>query len=164
MFSQPAANDESTAMIALDRFGVANLAARPFHELSGGRRQLVIFARAVVSEANILVLDEPTSASDLKNQILILDWIARLSHDDGLTVLMTTHHPHHALAVADDAILTLGQTDFACGSAANVLTEANLRSLYGVDLKRIVFEHAGRIVQTFVPVIPSPRAGIDDPK
>jgi ABC-type cobalamin/Fe3+-siderophores transport system ATPase subunit len=117
----------------------------------------VIFARAVVSEASILILDEPTSAMDLKNQILILDWIARLSHDDGLTVLMTTHHPHHASAVADDALLMLGETEFACGPAEEVLTEENLRALYGVDLKRIVFDHAGKTLRPFVPVILSSR-------
>jgi iron complex transport system ATP-binding protein len=155
LFSRPSAADASASMTALDRFGIAGLADRPFSELSGGERQLVVFARAIVAEAQILILDEPTSALDLKNQIRILDWITRLSHGDGLTVLLTTHHPHHALAVADDALLMLGETNFACGPVGDVLTEENLRTLYGVDLKRIVFEHGGRTVQTLVPVIPS---------
>jgi ABC-type oligopeptide transport system ATPase subunit len=68
--------------------------------MSGGQRQLVIFARALVAEAEILILDEPTSALDLKNQALVLDWIGTLSRTDGLTIVMTTHHPHHALAIA----------------------------------------------------------------
>jgi iron complex transport system ATP-binding protein len=153
LFSQPSAADASAATAALDRFGIAGLADRPFSELSGGERQLVVFARAIVADAEILILDEPTSALDLKNQILILDWIARLSRDHGLTVLLTTHHPHHALAVADDVLLMLGQTEFVCGPAGDVLTEKNLRALYGVDLKRITFEHGGRNIQTLVPVI-----------
>ncbi len=153
LFSHPSAADASAALAALDRFGIADLADRPFSELSGGERQLVVFSRAIVAEAEILILDEPTSALDLKNQIMILDWISRLSRDHGLTVLFTTHHPHHALAVADDVLLMLGQTEFACGPAREVLTEENLRTLYGVDLKRITFEHGGRILQTLVPVI-----------
>jgi iron complex transport system ATP-binding protein len=155
LFSQPSARDEQAALAALNRFGIADFARRPFHELSGGERQMVIFARALVSEADILILDEPTSALDLKNQILVLDWIVRLSHQDGLTVVFTTHHPHHALAIADDVLLMLGEKKFACGPAKQVLSEENLRALYGVDIRLVPFEHAGRMHQTLVPVLPS---------
>ena len=154
LFSQPTAEDEEAAMASLDRFGMADFARHPFHELSGGERQLVIFARALVSEAEILILDEPSSALDLRNQIKVLDWITRLSHEDGLTVLFTTHHPHHALAVADDALLMLGGTRYAHGLANEVLNEENLHSLYGVDLKLLAFEHMGEPHQTLVPVLP----------
>jgi ABC-type cobalamin/Fe3+-siderophores transport system ATPase subunit len=47
LFSQPSAQDEEAAMASLDRFGIADFARHPFHELSGGERQLVIFARAL---------------------------------------------------------------------------------------------------------------------
>ncbi|MDR3764710.1 MAG: ABC transporter ATP-binding protein [Acidobacteriota bacterium] len=154
LFSQPSAEDEEAAMAALERFGIAHFAGHPFHELSGGERQLVIFARALVSEADILILDEPTSALDLKNQIVVLDWITRLSHQDGLTVLFTTHHPHHALAVADDALLMLGGTKYAAGAASEVLSEDNLHALYGVDIKLLSFEHSGHSHETLVPVLP----------
>jgi iron complex transport system ATP-binding protein len=163
LFSQPSAKDEEAAMAALDRFGIAGFSKRPFHELSGGERQLVIFARALVSEADILILDEPTSALDLRNQMVVLDWMTRLSHQDGLTVVFTTHHPHHALAVADNVLLMLGQNEFECGPAGEVLTEKNLRTLYGVDLKRISFEHGGKTVQTLVPVIFSSQAATNAP-
>ena len=154
LFSQPTAEDEEAAMASLDRFGMADFAQHPFHELSGGERQLVIFARALVSEAEILILDEPTSALDLRNQIKVLDWITRLSHDHELTVLFTTHHPHHALAVADDALLMLGGTRYAHGLASEVLNEENLHALYGVDLKLLAFEHKGKSHETLVPVLP----------
>jgi iron complex transport system ATP-binding protein len=154
LFAQPTAEDEESAMMALDRFGIADFARHPFHELSGGERQLVIFARALVSEAEILILDEPTSALDLKNQIIVLDWITRLSHQDGLTVLFTTHHPHHALAVADDALLMLGGSKYACGPANEVLNEENLHALYGVHIKLLSFEHKGEAHETLVPVLP----------
>jgi iron complex transport system ATP-binding protein len=152
LFAQPSRKDAEAALAALDRFALAGLADRPFHELSGGQRQMVIFARALVAEARILILDEPTSSLDLRNQALIIDWIARLAHEDGLTVVFTTHHPHHALAVADAALLMLGERDYASGPARTVLTEANLLALYGVPLKRLSFDHGGRTVETFAPI------------
>jgi iron complex transport system ATP-binding protein len=154
LFSQPTAEDERAALESLDRFGIAQFAQHPFHELSGGERQLVIFARALVSKADILILDEPTSALDLKNQVVVLDWITRLSHQDGMTVLFTTHHPHHALAVADDALLMLGGTRYAVGPVTEVLSERHLQALYGVDIKLIAFEHNGQPREALIPVLP----------
>ncbi|MDR1853834.1 MAG: ABC transporter ATP-binding protein [Azoarcus sp.] len=152
LFSQPGPGDERAALEALARFGMAHLARRPFHEMSGGQRQLVIFARALVAEADILVLDEPTSALDLKNQATILEWIDRLAREEGLTAVFTTHHPHHALAVADRALLMFGEEDYVCGDADEVLSEENLHRLYGIDMKRLEFEAAGERLATLAPV------------
>lgn len=93
-----------------------------------------------MAEVDILVLDEPTSALDLKDQVLILDWIDRLSHEQGLTVIFTTHHPHHALAVADNVLLMLDSARYICAAAGDVLTEDSLHDLYGAPLKRLFFE------------------------
>ena len=118
----------------------------------------MILARALVADADILVLDEPTSALDLKNQAMVLEWISRLSHEDGLTVLFTTHHPHHALAVADTVLLMLGEREFTCGAARQVLTETNLQALYEVPLKHLAFAYHGRQIETFAPVLLPDRA------
>ncbi|MEJ1962843.1 MAG: ABC transporter ATP-binding protein [Gammaproteobacteria bacterium] len=154
LFHQPSPADEAAALQALDRFGMVHLAQRPFHEMSGGQRQLVIFARALVAEADILILDEPTSALDLKNQGVVLEWIDRLSRQEGLTVLFTTHHPHHAHAVAHQAMLMFGESEYACGATAEVLTETNLRRLYEVPMRKVGFEFEGRSLETLVPVYP----------
>lgn len=82
---------------------------------------MVIFARALVSEARIMILDEPTSALDLKNQILVLDWMTRLSHQDGLTILFTTHHPHHALTVVLNSRRTVARSEAPFGSEYSAL-------------------------------------------
>lgn len=155
LFSQPSAEDEAAAMVSLERFGMAHFANHPFHELSGGERQLVIFARALVSEAEILILDEPTSALDLKNQVVVLDWIKRLSREAGLTVLFTTHHPNHALAISDQALLMLGENQYVSGNAREVLTEEHLHALYDIEIKRLLFEHQGEPRVTLVPILPN---------
>jgi iron complex transport system ATP-binding protein len=84
----------------------------------------------------------------------VLDWIARLSRTDGLTIILKTHHPHHALAVADDVLLMMDDTSFACGPTADVLTEDNLTRLYGVPLRRVTLDHDGQAVETIAPVLP----------
>jgi len=146
LFAQPSRSDVDSAFAALQEFGLGDLAQRPFHEMSGGQRQLVIFARALVAEADILVLDEPTSALDLRNQSLVIDWIRRLSKSYGMTVIFTTHHPNHALAAADDALVMLSGTKFGFGPAQDVLDEEVLSQLYGVQLKQITIDHEGKRV------------------
>lgn len=152
LFSSPSRRDRTIAMEALSLFNMADLAGRAFQELSGGQRQLVMLARALVAEADILVLDEPTSALDLKNQELILEWMARLSRDKGLTVIFTTHLPQHALCVADEALLMQDRDHFFIGPVKDVLNEENLFRLYGVPLRQINLDYQGRTIESLVPV------------
>ncbi len=152
LFSQPSCRDYDAALEALSRFGLEKLAHRSFGELSGGQRQLVIIARALVSDAQILVLDEPTSALDLKNQEMILQWIHKLSREEKMTILFTTHHPHHAYAVANRVLLMFDQEEYAFGKAEETLTEENLKKLYGVKLKSVDVADGNRNFRTIVPV------------
>lgn len=152
LLAQPSRADEDAAHDALATFGLADLASRSFHQLSGGQRQLVIFARALVARADVLLLDEPASALDLSNQALILDWIGKLAHHNALTVVFTTHHPHHALAVASRVLMMMEQTCLL-GPAAAILTEQNLERLYGVPIRRLTVPHGGRMIETLVPIL-----------
>ncbi len=152
VFGRPTHSDRLAALAALDRFQLADLADRQFAHLSGGQRQLVLLARSLVTEGKVLVLDEPASSLDLKNQELLLQWITRLSREDGLTVIMSTHHPQHAFSVADSVMLMLGPDRFSFTPTAEV-TEANLEALYGMPVLRVGYEHAGRAFQTIVPVM-----------
>ncbi len=151
-FAQPVKHDIAEAWTALDRLGMADFAERPFGELSGGQRQLVILARALVAKADTIVMDEPTSALDMKNQSLILEWIGRLSGNFGYTVIFTTHNPAQALAAADDVLLMLGEREYASGKAQDILREESLSRLYGVSIRRVPFEHNGEPQVTFTPI------------
>jgi iron complex transport system ATP-binding protein len=160
-FGRPANSDLEKAWRAMDKLGIADLALRPFYELSGGQRQLAILARALVSEADILVMDEPTSALDLKNQSLVLDWLVRLSEEYGLTIVFTTHHPHHALAAARTVNLMM-EGNFLEGPTDVVLTETNLEQLYGLPIRHLEFEYKQKTVSTLAPVFTPGIAKNDD--
>jgi iron complex transport system ATP-binding protein len=151
--STPGRHDTDIALSALSEIGFAELAPRPFIELSGGQRQMVMVARALASEEDILILDEPASGLDMRNQLLLMDLLRRLADDRDLTVLFTTHHPQHALDIADLAILLMGGTEPPLiGPAKRIMTEENVTRLYGVELKRVEASHTGGTCATFIPL------------
>jgi iron complex transport system ATP-binding protein len=136
MFATPSAKDEQAANAALERLGILSFARRPFDELSGGERQLVALARALASEADILVLDEPTASLDLRHQRDVLQWIRRLVREDGLTVVFSTHQPQHADVVADDVALVFGPGRIAAGTARETLEPRLLSELFEIEMRR----------------------------
>lgn len=146
-FAQPKAAQTRTAMAALDRVGVAHLAQRSFAQLSGGEQQLVLVARALAQQSDVLIMDEPTSALDYGNQLRVLELVRELA-EDGFAVLLSTHNPQHALSYATRILALSGGQVAALGEPQAVLTPELVRRLYGVD---VVFETTaqGRVI---VPV------------
>ena len=84
--------ERQLAALCLEQVGLAHLAARPFWALSGGQKQRVLIARALAGEPEILLLDEPTSGVDPGATSAIMDLLARLNHERGLTVVLVSHH------------------------------------------------------------------------
>lgn len=97
MFSRPSMQDEKRAFEILDGLGILDLASRPTNEISGGERQLVLIARALMQDAKLLILDEPTSFLDYSNQLLVLEKTYELVKK-GYACLYSTHNPNLALA------------------------------------------------------------------
>jgi ABC-type Mn2+/Zn2+ transport system ATPase subunit len=76
----------------LEHVGLPEAAKRPFRSLSGGQRQRVLIARALAVKSRLLLLDEPTSGVDVEAEARIVDLISKLHREDGLSVVMVTHH------------------------------------------------------------------------
>lgn len=154
-FGAPGRTDTDRARECLDEVGLGGIAAQRYDRLSGGQRQLVLLARALATDCQTLVLDEPASALDLSNQGIVLQLMRQLADRRKLSVLFTTHHPDHALAVADCALLLLRDARHIHGSTASALTEGHLSELYGVPVRRIdakLADHRDEAVTAFVPL------------
>ena len=134
--------------LTLSRLGVAELAGRRFSELSGGEKQLVVLAQALMQEAPLLLLDEPASALDVSHQLRLFDLLKELNAD-GLTVLCILHDLNLALHYFDKLLVLSDGEVAAFGPPDEVLRPEILDSVYGV--RAYLHRHAGRTYLTFSP-------------
>jgi iron complex transport system ATP-binding protein len=137
LFSNPTARDRARVHEALELVGIDALAAHAITTLSGGERQLALMARALASDVDLLLLDEPVSALDFRNQAIVLSTLRRLAAERGLGILMTTHDPTHALQIADRAIFLYGAGQCEEGPITTMCTETKLSSLYGIAMRKL---------------------------
>ena len=152
LFQTPRKIDVDKATEALDATGMADYAPRNINALSGGERQLVLIARALAGENEVLLLDEPASALELKNQDVVLSLLAKLADREKLAIAFTTHQPNHAVAVADMVLLMLDGAKTVFGATDEVMTEANLEALYGIPVRSAKLG-SGQLEETaFVPL------------
>jgi iron complex transport system ATP-binding protein len=148
LFSRPSGQDRAVAHAALERFGIAALASRPYTMISGGERQLVLLARALAQEPQFIVLDEPTASLDFGNQGKVMREIRALAKS-GHGVLFTTHDPNHALRAADRAYLLREGTRIADGPVATVLNREQLEALYRATVEHLTDRTSGAVA--FLP-------------
>jgi len=163
-FNSPGRRDKVRAQECLHEVGLSDIAGQRYDRLSGGQRQLVLLARALASDCRILVLDEPASALDLANQGIVLRLIRHLARARDLAVLLTTHHPDHALGIADKALLMLRDAAHVYGAAQDVLTEDNLARMYGVPVRRVEVCAGDETIAAIVPLHGLGRYGGDSGK
>jgi iron complex transport system ATP-binding protein len=143
LFSRPNSADRDAAARALARFDIAHLRERPYTELSGGERQLVLLARALAQEPQFVVLDEPTASLDFGNQGRVMHEILALKAS-GHGVLFTTHDPNHAMRTADRVYLLRQGERIAEGATEAILDRPQLEALYGTPVELITDRDTGR--------------------
>ncbi|NLX90892.1 MAG: ABC transporter ATP-binding protein [Firmicutes bacterium] len=151
-FASPSKVDEEIAEQALDTLGISHLADRVYTEISGGERQLVLIARALTQQPQILIMDEPTSNLDFGNQARVLGQINELAKK-GLAVIMTSHFPNHVFLCSTKVALMQKNNKFSVGSVEEVVTEENLKSAYGIDVKITTAADDCHTLRSCIPII-----------
>ncbi|HAE37970.1 MAG TPA: ABC transporter ATP-binding protein [Candidatus Riflebacteria bacterium] len=143
--------DYGLAENCLNQLGIAQLASRPYTEISGGEQQLVLIARALVQQAEILVMDEPVSGLDYGNQLMLLKQLRKLAQS-GITCIKTTHYPEHALWTSDRAIFLRDGRIIASGNSTEIINSETLKELYNADIMVLKSETGSHIMRTCVPI------------
>ena len=150
-FSSPKEEDMKVAERVMKRLGIWELADKPCHAISGGELQMVLIARAMAAEPEILVLDEPESNLDFRNQLVVLDTMTSLAAE-GMACIFNTHSPAHALQRADKSLLLTKGGMSIYGPTKYVVSEDDIRSIFGVNAVIGDFEAEDSTVQSVIPV------------
>lgn len=133
-FASPGREDKDIAMEKLKFLGIEHLSDKPYTDISGGERQLVMIASALAQEPEVLIFDEPTAHLDFGNQFKFLQLVKRL-RDKKIGVIMTTHFPDHPLDLDCQTIILNNGHIEKIGMAKEIINENSLSRLYGINVK-----------------------------
>ena len=147
----PKSADYEAADRVIAKMQLEHIRRRRCNELSGGELQMVLIARAMAAEPSLLVLDEPESNLDFRNQLLVLDTISELARG-GMACIFNTHYPAHALRRSGKALLIGRDGHTVSGTTAEVVTESNIRRYFGVNAVIGDIETDGNIYRDVVAV------------
>jgi iron complex transport system ATP-binding protein len=151
MIATPSEKDYRIAEQAIKTINIEHIMDKPYTQLSGGQMQLVLLARVLAQEPDILLLDEPTSQLDIGNQMRTIAIIRKLAND-GLSLVVTSHFPDHAFLYADKVGILKDKTFIKTGDTETTVTEKNLTRAYGVDV-RIIHVGDGINRKLVVPMV-----------
>ena len=128
--------DEAIIAQALAQVGFADtkVGETMFNAHSDGEKQRILIAKAIAQQTPIILLDEPTAHLDLPHRILILRLLRQLAHEQGKTVLISTHELDLALALSDRILLMTPQKGIQLDSAENLKKTDAFTSAFGMDI------------------------------
>jgi iron complex transport system ATP-binding protein len=129
------ARDRRVAGAVLERLALSSFAQRPLGELSGGESQRAVLARALVQEAPVLAMDEPTTSLDLGHAQLVLELADQLRREKGLCVLCAIHDLTLAAQFAERLLVLSHGAAVATGPPVEVLTERNIGRFFGAEVE-----------------------------
>jgi len=135
LFGFESARDVEITLAALEMTRMTNLMEARVCELSGGEKQRLLLARALVQEPEILLLDELTANLDINYQIELLGLVRRLTRERNIATLVVSHEIHLLAGFADRIALMSEGAVRLQGEVAEVITREHLRGLFGLDFE-----------------------------
>ena len=118
---------------ALETMGIEDLVDRNISELSGGQMQMVMIAQCLVSDPELLILDEPMNNLDLRKELDMFDAVDKIVKDRGITALMVLHDVNFASRFSNRICILKDGAVHSYGTPSEVITESMLRDVYGVE-------------------------------
>lgn len=152
MFQQPNSEDIEISMDTMKRIGIEELADKDCNQMSGGQLQMVLIARALVSNPQLIILDEPEGGLDFRNQLLVLNLIKKLALEENLSVVINTHYPANALSISDDTLMLSKKNDYIYGKTKDVLIPDNIKKCFNVEVVMNEIEYKSRLIRDIIPV------------
>ncbi|MDR0525878.1 MAG: ABC transporter ATP-binding protein [Spirochaetaceae bacterium] len=146
----PGKKDADIALSLITRLGLERYAEKPCSVLSGGQLQMILIARALAKEPELLIMDEPESNLDMKNQLTILDLIRSLAEERRITIILNTHFPAHALRIADKALL-LGRGRYLYGDTGAAVSEKTIFDFFGVHAQMVEVDASRGALRSVIP-------------
>jgi len=139
-FALPSEEDAKAAAEALAFVGLAHYADRFISELSSGERRLVLIARALAQQSDILLMDEPTTFLDPKHETEVFQLVRKLAVEKMKTILVTLHSLEMAVQHSDEMVFMKGGEVVASGKSAEVFEDSLLERVYDMKMKIIDWE------------------------
>lgn len=146
-YSFPCAHDKAKAEKAIEEVGLSQLKDRPANSLSGGEKQLVSIARALVSSPSLLLLDEPTANLDLKHQKEVLTLLKKIAKEKKLTILLSLHDISEAFYIGDKFFF-LKEGKIIDSGDSSIITEERIKEIYDTDVK-LIKDNDGYLVKIY---------------
>ena len=147
----PGKQEYKKAYEILKEMGMEEFAHRSCNSLSGGQLQMVLIARALIKEPDILIMDEPESNLDMKNQLKVLEIMEKISRERNVTVIINTHYPEHALRYADKTLI-LGKDSYVFDESHKAITKENIYKYFNVDASIYDVEVGDQMYKGILPI------------
>jgi iron complex transport system ATP-binding protein len=134
IYWRPNEKDKAKVVDFANRFEIENKLDRRVDELSGGERQIVMICSALLQNAKIIILDEPTAALDMRNQYAVLQFLKKCHRNENKTIIFSCHDPNHALRLGGYTIALHKGEIYLQGESRKIIRAENLKKIYGENV------------------------------